>query len=162
MSQDDLRSRDAVTEIALEGTFGTAGSSPSRIFPVGESFDLSRERTVLARRIQPIFQDPYSSLNPRKSIEDIIALPLAAPATAALTVILFVYGWHQYLWPLLITTDERMATVVMGGARTLPSDNAETRWGLTMGRALVAMAPPVILVILLQRRLVAGLTDVGK
>ncbi|MEN2980249.1 ABC transporter permease subunit [Tistrella bauzanensis] len=91
-----------------------------------------------------------------------IALPLAAPATAALTVILFVYGWNQYLWPLLITTDERMATVVMGVARTLPSDNAETRWGLTMGRALVAMAPPVILVILLQRRLVAGLTDVGK
>ena len=91
-----------------------------------------------------------------------VALPLAAPATAALAVILFVYGWNQYLWPLLITTDERMATVVMGVARTLPTDNAETRWGLTMGRALVAMAPPVILVLVLQRRLVAGLTDVGK
>ena len=98
---------------------------------------------------------------PLRFLRDIL-LPLSATSIAALFVILFIYGWNQYLWPLLITTDERMATVVMGVARTLPTDNAETRWGLTMGRALVAMAPPVILVLVLQRRLVAGLTDVGK
>ena len=71
-------------------------------------------------------------------------------------VILFIYGWNQYLWPLLVTTESDMTTVVIGVARTLPTDNADSRWNLTMATTLLAMLPPVVVVVLLQRWFVRG------
>ncbi|MEO9612212.1 MAG: ABC transporter permease subunit [Nitratireductor sp.] len=91
-----------------------------------------------------------------------ILLPMSITSIAALFVILFIYGWNQYLWPLLVTTQADMTTVVIGVARTLPTDNADTRWNLTMATTLLAMAPPVLVVVLLQRWFVRGLVDQEK
>ncbi|MVA99620.1 sn-glycerol-3-phosphate ABC transporter permease UgpE [Nitratireductor sp. CAU 1489] len=91
-----------------------------------------------------------------------ILLPMSVTSIAALFVILFIYGWNQYLWPLLVTTQADMTTVVIGVARTLPTDNADTRWNLTMATTLLAMAPPVLVVVLLQRWFVRGLVDQEK
>jgi sn-glycerol 3-phosphate transport system permease protein len=91
-----------------------------------------------------------------------ILLPMSVTSIAALFVILFIYGWNQYLWPLLVTTQADMTTVVVGVVRTLPTDNADTRWNLTMATTLLAMAPPVLVVVLLQRWFVGGLVDQEK
>ncbi len=91
-----------------------------------------------------------------------ILLPMSITSIAALFVILFIYGWNQYLWPLLVTTQADMTTVVIGVARTLPTDNADTRWNLTMATTLLAMTPPVLVVVLLQRWFVRGLVDQEK
>ena len=91
-----------------------------------------------------------------------ILLPMSITSIAALFVILFIYGWNQYLWPLLVTTQADMTTVVVGVVRTLPTDNADTRWNLTMATTLLAMAPPVLVVVLLQRWFVGGLVDQEK
>lgn len=90
-----------------------------------------------------------------------ILLPLARVPTAALAIILFIYGWNQYLWPLMATTSDQMTTVVVGVARTLPTDNADTQWNLTMVATLLAMLPPVLVILLLQRWFVRGLTEGG-
>jgi sn-glycerol 3-phosphate transport system permease protein len=98
---------------------------------------------------------------PLRFFRDIL-LPMSTTSIAALFVILFIYGWNQYLWPLLVTTDAQMTTVVIGVARTLPTDNADTQWNLTMATTLLAMLPPVLVVILLQRWFVRGLVDQEK
>lgn len=90
-----------------------------------------------------------------------ILLPLARVPTAALAIILFIYGWNQYLWPLMATTSDQMTTVVVGVARTLPTDNADTQWNLTMVATLLAMLPPVVVILLLQKWFVRGLTEGG-
>jgi sn-glycerol 3-phosphate transport system permease protein len=71
-----------------------------------------------------------------------ILIPLSATNVAALGVILFVFGWNQYLWPLLITTDPEMSTVVLGVQRLMPSMDSTPEWNVVMAAALVAMAPP--------------------
>ncbi|SME88525.1 carbohydrate ABC transporter membrane protein 2, CUT1 family [Tistlia consotensis] len=98
---------------------------------------------------------------PLRFFRDIL-LPMSRTSMAALFVILFIYGWNQYLWPLLATTRAEMTTVVIGVARTLPTDNADTRWNLTMATTLLAMLPPVLVVVLLQRWFVRGLVDQEK
>jgi sn-glycerol 3-phosphate transport system permease protein len=77
-------------------------------------------------------------------------------------VILFVFGWNQYLWPLLITTDPEMSTVVLGVQRLMPSMDSTPEWNVVMAAALVAMAPPVAMVLLLQRWFVRGLVEPDK
>ncbi|MFV2033920.1 MAG: sn-glycerol-3-phosphate ABC transporter permease UgpE [Halocynthiibacter sp.] len=91
-----------------------------------------------------------------------ILLPMSVTTTAALAVVLFIYGWNQYLWPLLITTDENMSTIVVGVARTMAIDDTEPRWNITMAMAVMATLPPVAVVILLQRWFVKGLVDSEK
>jgi sn-glycerol 3-phosphate transport system permease protein len=91
-----------------------------------------------------------------------ILLPLVRVPTAALAVILFVYGWNQYLWPLMATTSAEMTTVVVGVARTLPTDNADTQWNLTMAATLLAMLPPVVVILLFQRMFIKGLVEQEK
>ncbi len=98
---------------------------------------------------------------PLRFFRDVL-LPMSVTSIAALFVILFIYGWNQYLWPLLVTTEAEMTTVVIGVARTLPTDNADTQWNLTMATTLLAMLPPVLVVILLQRWFVRGLVDHEK
>ena len=98
---------------------------------------------------------------PLKFFWDIL-LPLSRTNLAALFVILFIYGWNQYLWPLLITTDESMYTVVMGIKRMVEVTDAQPHWHLVMAVTMLAMLPPVAVVLLMQRWFVKGLIETEK
>ncbi len=91
-----------------------------------------------------------------------VVIPLSRTNIAALFVILFIYGWNQYLWPLLVTTDESMYTTVIGIKRMITGGDAATEWNLVMATAMLAMLPPAMVVLLLQRWFVKGLVDSEK
>jgi sn-glycerol 3-phosphate transport system permease protein len=91
-----------------------------------------------------------------------VLLPLSRTNIAALFVILFIYGWNQYLWPLLITTSRRMETIVIGIVKMIGTGEAQTDWHLIMATAVLALLPPVIVVVLMQRWFVKGLVDADK
>jgi sn-glycerol 3-phosphate transport system permease protein len=91
-----------------------------------------------------------------------ILLPLSRTNIAALFVILFILGWNQYLWPLLMTTQESMYTVVIGIRRMISGGDAATEWNLVMATAILAMLPPVLVVMLMQHWFVKGLVDTEK
>jgi sn-glycerol 3-phosphate transport system permease protein len=91
-----------------------------------------------------------------------ILLPMSRTNIAALFVILFIYGWNQYLWPLLITTDPSMNTVVMGIKQMFPSGDDLADWPVIMATSILAMLPPVMVVILMQRLFVKGLVESEK
>ncbi|MDX1402563.1 MAG: sn-glycerol-3-phosphate ABC transporter permease UgpE [Kiloniellales bacterium] len=91
-----------------------------------------------------------------------IVLPLSRTNIAALFVILFIFGWNQYLWPLLVTTDESYYTVVMGIQRLIAVPDSEPLWHMVMGTAMLAMLPPVIVVVVMQRLFVKGLVETEK
>jgi sn-glycerol 3-phosphate transport system permease protein len=89
-------------------------------------------------------------------------LPLSMTTVAALFVIQFIYGWNQYLWPLLITTKDSMQTIVIGIKKMIVTADALTEWQLAMTTAVLAMLPPVAVVILMQTLFVKGLVDQEK
>jgi len=89
-------------------------------------------------------------------------LPLSRTNIAALFVILFIYGWNQYLWPLLVTNDARMTTIVIGIRRMLGNGDAQTEWSIVMATTVLALLPPVAIVILMQRWFVKGLVETEK
>ncbi len=91
-----------------------------------------------------------------------ILLPLSRTNIAALSVILFIYGWVQYLWPMLVTTDSRYYTIVMGIKRMAARADSEPQWQLVMAAVILAMLPPVLVVILMQRLFVKGLVETEK
>lgn len=91
-----------------------------------------------------------------------VLLPLSSTTIAALFVILFIYGWNQYLWPLLITTSRRMETVVIGITKMIGTGEALVDWPIIMATALLAMLPPVVVVVVMQRWFVKGLTETEK
>jgi sn-glycerol 3-phosphate transport system permease protein len=91
-----------------------------------------------------------------------VLLPLSRTSIAALFVIQFIYGWNQYLWPLLITTTEDMYPVVMGIKRMISGGDAATEWNAVMATALLAMLPPALVVLLMQKWFVKGLVDTEK
>ena len=91
-----------------------------------------------------------------------ILLPLSRTNIAALFVILFIYGWNQYLWPLLVTTDESMTTIVVGMQQMLYVQDNIPEWHLTMATAILAMILPLTVVILMQRQFVKGLVETEK
>jgi sn-glycerol 3-phosphate transport system permease protein len=91
-----------------------------------------------------------------------VVVPLSRPNIAALFVILFIYGWNQYLWPLLVTTQEDMYTTVIGIKRMITAGDAATEWNLVMATAILAMLPPTLVVILMQKWFVKGLVDTEK
>ncbi|APZ44022.1 sn-glycerol-3-phosphate ABC transporter permease UgpE [Acidihalobacter ferrooxydans] len=92
------------------------------------------------------------------------ALPLSRTNIAALFVLEFVYGWNQFLWPLLTTTHQRYATIVMGiqGMITASQSFALPQWNLIMATAILALTPPVLVVVLMQRWFIKGLTETEK
>ncbi|WP_331373004.1 sn-glycerol-3-phosphate ABC transporter permease UgpE [Sinorhizobium chiapasense] len=98
---------------------------------------------------------------PLKFFRDIL-LPLSRTNIAALCVILFIYGWIQYLWPLLVTTDPGYYTLMMGLKRMVAVQDGEVQWHLVMAGAILAMLPPVFVVILMQRLFIRGLTETEK
>ena len=89
-------------------------------------------------------------------------LPLSRTNIAALFVILFIYGWNQYLWPLLITTRADMQTIVIGIKKMIVTADALTEWQIVMATAMLAMIPPVAVVLLMQRWFVKGLVETEK
>ncbi|AEC19720.1 sn-glycerol-3-phosphate transport system permease protein [Pusillimonas sp. T7-7] len=91
-----------------------------------------------------------------------VLLPLSRTSIAALFVIQFIYGWNQYLWPLIITTHEDMYPVVIGIKRMIAGGDSVTEWNLVMATALLAMIPPVAVVIFMQKWFVKGLVDAEK
>ena len=98
---------------------------------------------------------------PMRFLWDVV-IPLSRPSIAALFVILFIYGWNQYLWPLLVTTQESMYTTVIGIKRMIAGGDAATEWNLVMATAVLAMLPPALVVVLMQRWFVKGLVDAEK
>jgi sn-glycerol 3-phosphate transport system permease protein len=97
---------------------------------------------------------------PLRFLRDIV-LPVSAANIAALFVILFVYGWNQFLWPLLVATDPRLDTIVIGLVRMIGVET-QTDWSAVMATAVLALLPPVIVVVAMQHWFVAGLTEGEK
>ncbi len=91
-----------------------------------------------------------------------ILLPMSRTSIAALFVILFIYGWNQYLWPLLITTDERYYTLLIGIQRMLAAGDTQAEWNIIMASSMLAMIPPVLIVIFMQKQFVKGMTETEK
>lgn len=91
-----------------------------------------------------------------------ILLPLSTANIAALCIIQFIYGWNQYLWPLLFTTDKNMATAILSLTSLVPSNDAIPAWNLAMNAALFVMLPPALIILILQRWFTKGLVDAGK
>ena len=91
-----------------------------------------------------------------------VVLPLSKTHMAALFVILFIYGWNQYLWPLLITASESMYTVVIGIKRMIAGGDASNEWHLIMATAMLALMPPALVVVLMQKWFVKGLVETEK
>ena len=90
-----------------------------------------------------------------------MALPVSSANVAALFVILFIYGWNQYLWPLLVATDPKLDTIVIGIVKMVAVET-ETDWSAVMATAMLALLPPIVVVVLMQRWFVAGLTEGEK
>ncbi len=89
-------------------------------------------------------------------------IPLSRTNIAALFVILFIYGWNQYLWPLLVTNTPSMTTIVIGIRQMIGNGDTQTEWHIVMATALLAILSPVAVVLLMQRWFVKGLVDTEK
>lgn len=98
---------------------------------------------------------------PLRFFKDVL-IPLSGTTIAALFVIQFIYGWNQYLWPLLVTTDESMYPVVIGIKRMISGGDSAQQWNLVMATAMLAMLPPALVVILMQKWFIKGLVDTEK
>jgi sn-glycerol 3-phosphate transport system permease protein len=91
-----------------------------------------------------------------------VVLPLSKTHIAALFVILFIFGWNQYLWPLLVTGKESMYTVVIGIKRMIAGGDASNEWNIIMATAVLALLPPALVVVLMQKWFVKGLVETEK
>ena len=98
---------------------------------------------------------------PMRFFKDVL-VPLSSTSIAALFVIQFIYGWNQYLWPLLVTGQESMYTIVIGIKRMISGGEAQTEWSAVMATAMLAMIPPALVVMLMQKWFVKGLVDTEK
>ncbi len=143
--------------------FGMLNSYGGLIFPL----IASATATFLFRQFFMTIPDELAEAarvdgaSPMRFFVDII-LPMSRTNIAALFVILFIYGWNQYLWPLLITTDVEMNTIVMGIKQMFPSGDDTADWPVIMATSILAMIPPVIIVVSMQKLFIRGLVDSEK
>ncbi|RVU86665.1 sn-glycerol-3-phosphate ABC transporter permease UgpE [Leucothrix sargassi] len=143
--------------------FGMLNSYSGLIFPL----IASATATFLFRQVfmsmpnELVEAAKVDGAGPMKFFWDIL-IPVSKTNIAALFVILFIYGWNQYLWPLLITTDPEMNTIVMGIKQMFPSGDDITNWPVIMATAMLAMLPPIMVIIFMQRLFVKGLVDSEK
>ena len=143
--------------------FGMLNSYSGLIFPL----IASATATFLFRQFFMTIPDELAEAarvdgaSPMRFFVDIV-LPMSRTNIAALFVILFIYGWNQYLWPLLITTDPEMNTIVMGIKQMFPSGDDTADWPVIMATSILAMIPPVIVVVSMQRLFIRGLLDSEK
>ncbi len=143
--------------------FGMLNSYSGLIFPL----IASATATFLFRQFFMTVPDELAEAarvdgaGPMRFFIDII-LPMSRTNIAALFVILFIYGWNQYLWPLLITTEVEMNTIVMGIKQMFPSGDDTADWPVIMATSILAMIPPVIVVISMQKLFIRGLMESDK
>ncbi|MCT7377896.1 sn-glycerol-3-phosphate ABC transporter permease UgpE [Chelativorans salis] len=148
-------------EVAAQ--FGMLNSYSGLIFPL----IASATATFLFRQFFLTVPDELAEAarvdgaRPMRFFWDIL-LPMSRTNIAALFVILFIYGWNQYLWPLLITTDPSMNTIVMGIKQMFPSGDDTADWPVIMATSLLAMLPPILVVIGMQRLFIRGLVESEK
>jgi sn-glycerol 3-phosphate transport system permease protein len=127
----------------------------------------SATATLLFRQFFMTIPDEYveaakiDGAGPMRFFKDVV-LPLSRTNIAALFVILFIYGWNQYLWPLLIVTDQNLDTIVVGIKKMIGTGDATTDWNLVMATTILALLPPALVVILMQRWFVKGLVETEK
>ncbi len=127
----------------------------------------SATATLLFRQFFLTIPDEYveaakiDGAGPMRFFWDVV-LPLSRTNIAALFVILFIYGWNQYLWPLLVVNDRSLETVVVGLAKMIGAGDAQNEWNVIMATAVLALLPPVAVVVLMQRWFVKGLTETEK
>ena len=143
--------------------FGMLNSYSGLIFPL----IASATATFLFRQFFMTVPDELAEAarvdgaRPMRFFWDIL-VPMSRTNMAALLVILFIYGWNQYLWPLLITTDPSMNTIVMGIKQMFPSGDDVADWPVIMATSILAMLPPVVVVISMQRLFIRGLVESEK
>jgi sn-glycerol 3-phosphate transport system permease protein len=143
--------------------FGMLNSYGGLIFPL----IASATATFLFRQFFLTIPDELAEAarvdgaSPMRFFWDIV-VPMSRTNVAALFVILFIYGWNQYLWPLIITTDPEMNTIVMGIKQMFPSGDDTADWPVIMATSILAMIPPVIVVVSMQRLFIRGLVDSEK
>ena len=143
--------------------FGMLNSYQGLIFPL----IASATATFLFRQFFMTIPDELAEAarvdgaRPMQFFLDIV-VPMSRTNIAALFVILFIYGWNQYLWPLLITTNPDMNTIVMGIKQMFPSGDDTADWPVIMATSILAMIPPVIVVISMQKLFIRGLLDSEK
>ena len=143
--------------------FGMLNSYPGLIFPL----IASATATFLFRQFFLTVPDELAEAarvdgaRPMRFFVDIL-LPMSRTNIAALFVILFIYGWNQYLWPLLITTDPDMNTIVMGIKQMFPAGDDVADWPVIMATSILAMLPPVLVVMFMQKLFVRGLVESEK
>ncbi|MFD0980458.1 sn-glycerol-3-phosphate ABC transporter permease UgpE [Tropicimonas aquimaris] len=147
----------------VAANFGMLNSYSGLIFPL----IASATATFLFRQFFMTVPDELAEAarvdgaRPMRFFVDIL-LPMSRTNIAALFVILFIYGWNQYLWPLLITTDPEMNTIVMGIKQMFPSGDDIADWPVIMATSILAMVPPIIVVIGMQRLFIRGLVESEK
>ena len=143
--------------------FGLLNSYSGLIFPL----IASATATFLFRQFFLTIPDELAEAarvdgaKPMRFFMDIV-VPMSRTNVAALFVILFIYGWNQYLWPLLITTEPDMNTIVMGIKQMFPSGDDTADWPVIMATSILAMIPPVLVVISMQKLFIRGLVDSEK
>lgn len=143
--------------------FGMLNSYAGLIFPL----IASATATFLFRQFFLTIPDELAEAarvdgaKPMRFFIDIV-VPMSRTNIAALFVILFIYGWNQYLWPLLITTDPSMNTIVMGINQMFPAGDDVAEWPVIMATSILAMVPPIFVVVSMQRLFVRGLVDSEK
>ena len=128
-------------------------ASATATFLVRQFFLTGPDELVEAARVD--------GAGPMRFFKDIL-VPLSSTSMAALFVIQFIYGWNQYLWPLLVTTEENMYPVVIGIKQMISGGDAQTEWNIVMATAMLAMLPPALVVMLMQKWFVKGLVDTEK
>ncbi|QCO56497.1 sn-glycerol-3-phosphate ABC transporter permease UgpE [Pseudorhodobacter turbinis] len=144
-------------------SFGMLNSYSGLIFPL----IASATATFLFRQFYLTVPDELAEAarvdgaSPMRFFWDII-LPMSRTNIAALFVILFIYGWNQYLWPLLVTTKPEMNTVVMGIKQMFPSGDDLADWPVIMATSILAMLPPIFVVVSMQKLFIRGLVDSEK
>ena len=147
----------------VAANFGMLNSYPGLILPL----IASATATFLFRQFFLTVPDELAEAarvdgaRPMRFFIDIL-LPMSRTNIAALFVILFIYGWNQYLWPLLITTDPDMNTIVMGIKQMFPSGDDIANWPVIMATAILAMLPPVAVVVFMQKLFIRGLIETEK
>ena len=151
-----------VPTYAVMANFGLINSFTGLAMPL----IASATATLLFRQVFLVIPDELveaarmDGAGPLRFLRDIL-LPLSAANMAALFVIVFVYGWNQYLWPLLVATDPKLDTIVIGIVKMIGGDTV-TDWNRVMAAAVLALLPPVLVVVLMQKWFVKGLTEGDK
>ena len=127
----------------------------------------SATATLLFRQFFLTIPDEYveaakvDGAGPLRFFKDVV-LPLSVTSMAALFVIQFIYGWNQYLWPLLMVSNRDLETVIVGLTKMIGIGDTQNEWNLIMTTAVFALLPPVAVVVLMQRWFIKGLTETEK